>query len=118
MTIYFIQFFWGEKLIFKIITINHKMTFKSEFKDIFEKAHLDETYFRILKWLSKYRKIVKHQPSITHIMKRIYVADLNQESQETVTVMRNPIITQSLQEFIEDFLFGQVYQSIRDEMLD
>lgn len=94
------------------------MTIKGEFSYIFEKAHLDETYFRILRWLSKYRKIVKHQPSIKHIMKRIYLADMNQESQDTVIAMRNPIITKSLQEFIEDFLFGQVYQSLRDEMLD
>jgi len=94
------------------------MTIKGEFSYIFEKVHPDETYFRILKWLSKYRKIVKHQPSIQHIMKRIYLADMNQESEETIIVMRNPIITISLQEFIEDFLFGQVYQTVRNEMLD
>ena len=94
------------------------MTFKGEFSYIFEKAHPDETYFRILKWLSKYRKIVKHQPSINHIMKRIYKSDINQESEETVIAMRNPIITKTIQEFIEDFLFGQIYQSLRDEMLD
>jgi hypothetical protein len=94
------------------------MTFKGEFNYIFEKAHPDEIYFRILKWLSKYRKIVKHQPSINHIMKRIYKSDMNQESEETVIAMRNPIITKTIQEFIEDFLFGQIYQSLRDEMLD
>ena len=94
------------------------MTLRGEFKDIFEKAHPDETYFRILKWLSKYRKIVKHQPSITHMMKRIYKLDMNQECEDTIIAMRNPIITKNLQEFIEDFLFGVVYQSIRDEMLD
>ena len=94
------------------------MTIKGEFKYIFEKAQPDETYFRILKWLSKYKNIVKHQPSVVHIMKRIYKSDMNQESEETVCAMRNPMITKSLQEFIEDFLFGQVYQTLRDEILD
>lgn len=94
------------------------MTFKGEFSYIFEKAHPDETYFRILKWLSKYKNIVKDKSSIKHMINRIYKSDMNQESQDNVIAMRNPIITKNLQEFIEDFLFGQIYQSLRDEMLD
>ena len=100
----------------------NKMTIKGEFSDIFvqwdKKTPLDEVYFQILKWLSKYKNIVKHQPSIKHILKRLYLLDMNQESSEYIKPLRNPIITVGLKEFIEDFVFGEIYQSLRNEMLD
>ena len=94
------------------------MTFQTEFKDIFEKKiPPDEIYFRILKWLSKYKNIVKCQDTIQPIIKRIYIIDLNQESNEYVEVLRNPFITNPLKNFIQDFLYGDVYRVLRDEMM-
>ena len=98
------------------------MTLKEEYKDIFTKYNgnvpIRELYFQILKWLSKYKNIVKDQDSIRHMVKRIYLSDMNQESVDTIIAMRNPIITLPLREFIEDFTYGEIYKRLRDELLD
>ena len=98
------------------------MTIKGEFKDIFtlwdKKVPYDEIYFQILKWLSKYKNIVKDKGTILNIANRLYLADMNQTSNKYIIAMRNPIMTQALKEFIEDFTYGEIYQTLRDEMLE
>ena len=76
------------------------MTIKSEYTDIFDKwnegANNENVYILLLKWLNKYKNIVKDQDSINDILWRITMDDY--------------------QLVIDDFINGQNYQSLRDEM--
>ena len=96
------------------------MTIKSEFKEIFikwnSKAPYDILYNTILKWLSKYKNIVKSQNNITDILNRIYEYDMNQLSDDTFIYVSNPRLKKDLIILIEDVIFGDVYQPLRDEL--
>lgn len=76
------------------------MTIKSEFFLIFDKWEAidndDVVYTYLLKWLNKYKNIVKDQDSINDILWRI--------------TMEEPRL------IIDDFIHGQNYQSLRDEI--
>ena len=97
------------------------MTLHSEFNDIFtkwnSKASYDIIYNMFLKWLSKYKNIVKDQASIEDILNKIYTYDLNQISVNFVYIY-NPNLKKDLCVLVEDIIYGEIYQSLRDELLD
>jgi hypothetical protein len=97
------------------------MTLHSEFNDIFtqwnNKARYDVMYNMLLKWLSKYKNIVKDQDSIEDILCKIYAYDMNQQT-ETIMYISTPNLKKDLCVLVEDIVYGQMYQSLRDELLD
>ena len=97
------------------------MTLRSEFKDIFTswngKVRYDILYNMLLKWLSKYRNIIKDQESIEDILCKIYAYDMNQQT-DTIMYISNPNLKKDLCVLVEDIVYGQIYQSLRDELLD
>jgi len=97
------------------------MTLRSEFKDIFTcwnlKVRHDILYNMLLKWLSKYRNIVKDQASIEDILCKIYAYDMNQQT-TTIMYISTPNLKKDLCVLVEDVVYGKIYQSLRDELLD
>lgn len=97
------------------------MTIRSEFNDIFtqwnKRTRYDIIYNMVLKWLSKYKNIVKDQASIEDILCKIYTYDMNQQT-ETIMYISTPNLKKDLCVLVEDIIYGQMYQSLRDELLD
>ena len=96
------------------------MTLRSEFKDLFTcwnlKMRNDILYNMLLKWLSKYKNIVKDQTSINDILCKIYLYDMNQQS-DIIIYVSNPNLKKDLCVLLEDIVYGEMYQSLRDELL-
>jgi len=76
------------------------MTIKGEFLDIFDKWHeiadLEDVYILIVKWINRYKNIVKDQDSINDIIWRI-------------TMDEHDIM-------VNDFINGMCYASLREEI--
>ena len=97
------------------------MTLRSEFNDIFTswngKVRYDIIYNMLLRWLSKYKNIVKDQTSINDILCKIYLYDMNQQS-DNIIYVSNPNLKKDLCVLVEDIVYGEMYQALRDELLD
>ena len=74
------------------------MTLRSEYKDIFTKwdgkVRYDIIYNCILKWISKYKNIVKDQESIDNLINSIYEYDMNQINSKLIYIS-NPNLTKA-----------------------